>query len=123
MKQLTIFDRAIAAHAKWKYRLFQAINAGKSEWTVAEVRADDRCDFGEWLEHLPVAERVSERLTRIKALHTEFHEVASEVLALALSGKKEEARAAVSLGSHFTEISTSLTMALAEWSESGTQRS
>lgn len=118
MTKLTIFEHAIAAHAKWKYRLFQAINTGKSEWTVAGIRADDRCDFGDWLEHLPVAKRTAERYSRVKSLHTEFHKAASEVLALALSGKKEEAQVAVSLGSRFTVVSTNLTMALSEWSES-----
>ena len=44
---------AIASHAKWKYRLRQAIDTGMSDWTVAEVRADDRCEFGEWLRDLP----------------------------------------------------------------------
>lgn len=121
MAELNIFDRAIAAHAKWKYRLFQAINTGKSEWTVAEIRADDGCDFGDWLDHLPVAARSSERYSRVRSLHTEFHQVASEVLELALSGKKEEAQAAISLGSRFTEISTNLTMALSEWAESDTK--
>ena len=60
----------------------------------------------------------SERYSRVKSLHTEFHKAASEVLALALSGKKEEAQVAVSLGSRFTVVSTNLTMALSEWSES-----
>ena len=92
MTKLTIFDKAIAAHAKWKYRLFQAINTGESDWTVAEIRADDCCDFGDWLKHLPVAKRTSERYARVKSLHTEFHQAASEVLALALAGKKEEGK-------------------------------
>ncbi len=33
---------AIAAHAKWKFYLRQAIETGKSKWTVAEVWPDDR---------------------------------------------------------------------------------
>jgi hypothetical protein len=41
-------------------------------------------------------------------LHTEFHEVASEVLALALSGRKEEAQVAISLESRkpLAEVTT-----------------
>ena len=121
MAELTIFDRAIAAHAKWKYRLFQAINTGKSEWTVAEIRADDRCDFGDWLNHLPVAKRTDERYSRVRSLHTEFHKVASEVLALALSGKKEEAQVAMSMGSPFTEVSAQLVLSLSKWAKSDTK--
>jgi hypothetical protein len=118
MAELTIFDRAIAAHAKWTWRLVQAIKTGESQWTVAEIRADDRCDFGAWLKQLPVGMRLSERYSHINSLHTEFHEAASDVLELALAGKKEEAKAAIALGSRFTGISTELTMALSDWGES-----
>jgi hypothetical protein len=117
MSELTVFDRAIAAHAKWKYRLYQAIDTGKSEWTVAVVRASDRCDFGAWLKALPVAEKMSDQCERVKQLHSEFHQIAADVLQLALEGRKEEARAAIALGSRFSAISAELTMALSAWSE------
>ena len=39
-------NRAIAAHAQWKYRLKQAITSGKSEWTAESVRPDNLCEFG-----------------------------------------------------------------------------
>ena len=118
MSELTIFDRAIAAHAKWKYRLYQAIKTGQSDWSVAEIRPDVRCDFGEWLRSLPMPERTSERCERVRALHTEFHAAAAEVLTLALAGQKQDAEKAIALGSRFTGISTDLTMALSAWKES-----
>ena len=43
MTDPAIFNHAVFAHAKWKYRLRQAIETGKSDWTVDEVRD------GHWL--------------------------------------------------------------------------
>jgi hypothetical protein len=118
MAEPTIFDQALYAHAKWKYRLRQAIETGESEWTVAEVQVDDRCEFGDWLEHLPHSKKTFEHCSHVRSLHTDFHKAASEVLALALSGKKEEAQAAISPGSRFAEISTKLNLAVSKWAES-----
>jgi hypothetical protein len=118
MSELTIFDRALAAHAKWKYRLYQAIKTGQSDWSVAELRTDNRCDFGAWLRGLPMPERTSERCERVRALHTEFHASAAEVLTLALAGQKQDAEKAIAIGSRFTNISTDLTMELSAWKDS-----
>lgn len=121
MTKPTIFDKAVFAHAKWKHRLRQAMDTGKSEWTVAEVRADDGCDFGSWLQDLPSSKKTSEPYIHLRSLHTEFHKAASEVLALALSGKKEEVRVAMAMGSHFTEISTKLVLTLSKWGKSDSE--
>ena len=114
-RQSTVFDRAIAAHAKWKYRLFLAIKTGQSEFRVSDVRPDDRCDFGAWLSSLPDTEKRTERCQQVRALHTEFHKIAAEVLDLALRGKQQEAQAAIGLGSRFADISSQLTLALGAW--------
>ncbi len=44
MQDKNPLDPGIAAHARWKYRLFQAVKTGKSEWTVGVVGVftDDR---------------------------------------------------------------------------------
>jgi hypothetical protein len=122
MTNAQIFEKAVFAHAKWKHRLRESIKTGKSEWTVAEVRADDRCDFGEWLKSLPLPKKTSERYGDLRSLHTEFHQAASEVLALALSGRTDEAQAAMSAGSRFTEISTKLVLSLSKWSKADTEK-
>lgn len=75
-------DRAIVAHAKWKYRLMTAIDASQSEWRVADVRNDVACEFGKWLAALPLSERLSDRLKQVRSLHAEFHVLASNVLEL-----------------------------------------
>ncbi|NQT37294.1 MAG: CZB domain-containing protein [Planctomycetes bacterium] len=111
------FDRGIAAHARWKYRLFDAINTGKSEWTVQDIRSHETCEFGKWLASLSPAESSSAQCKKVVDLHAEFHKAAAEVLEIALSGRKQEGEAAISLGSRFSLVSSDLTMAMSAWKE------
>jgi hypothetical protein len=106
---------AIAAHAKWKFYLRQAIETGKSKWTVAEVRPDDRCEFGTWLLALPPGDRHSQHFEEVRGLHAEFHKEAADVLKLALAGRREEAEAAIAPGSRFAKVSTRLTITMTAW--------
>jgi len=117
MKTVEALDHAIATHAKWKYRLMDAINTGRSEWHVSDVRTDSACEFGKWLAALSLSERLSEHCRKVRALHTEFHSLAADVLELALAGRKEEATAAMALGSRFAVMSSNLTMAVIAWKE------
>ncbi len=112
---------AIAAHGRWKSRLRQAIDTGQSEWKAESVRSDNLCEFGVWLFSVPAAEKASERWTRIRDLHAEFHKEAARILTLALAGRKSEAEAAMALGSQFSKISADLTLALAQWRDSGSR--
>ena len=111
-------NRAIAAHAQWKYRLKQAIEAGTSEWTAESVRPDNLCEFGKWLHSASPAETATERWKKIRELHAEFHKEAARILTMALAGRKTEAEAAVALGSHFSRTSADLTLALVSWRDS-----
>jgi hypothetical protein len=107
--------KAIAAHAKWKFHLRQAIETGTSDWTVNEVRTDNRCEFGKWLQALPLGDRKSEHCENVRQLHAEFHKEAAEVLRLALARRREEAEVAIAQGSRFTKASTKLTIAMTAW--------
>ncbi|MHC4401265.1 MAG: CZB domain-containing protein [Planctomycetota bacterium] len=117
MQDASNIERAIAAHARWKYRLFDAVKTGKSEWTVQGIRSYDQCDFGKWLGSLSPSDRSSEHCKKVTDLHREFHQAASEVLELALSGRKQEAEAAIALGSRFSLVSSNLTMAMSAWKD------
>ncbi len=117
MQDTSALDRGIAAHAWWKYRLFDAIKTGKSDSTVESIRASDQCKFAKWLSSLPPADRSSEHYAKVTELHKEFHEVASEILALALSGRKKEAEDAVALGSRFMLVSSDLTLTMSAWKD------
>jgi hypothetical protein len=117
MNTVEALDRAIAAHARWKYRLMDAIDTGKSQWHVGDVRTDAGCEFGKWLLALPLSQRLSEHSKKVRALHAEFHGLAADVLELAIAGRKDEAAAAMALGSRFASVSSSLTMAVLAWKE------
>ena len=106
---------AIAAHAKWKFYLRQAIETGKSKWTFAEVRPDDRCEFGKWLQALPPGDRNSQHFEEVRRLHAEFQKEAADVLKLALAGRREDAEAAIAQGSRFAKASTRLTITMTAW--------
>jgi hypothetical protein len=114
MTKSSVFDEAVFAHSQWKHRLRQAIEKGTSEWSVAEAKADDRCEFGKWLDRLPTAEKTSAHYSDLTSSHAEFHRAAAEVLALALSGKQAEARDAMAPGSRFRTISTKLVLQLSD---------
>ena len=111
-------SHAIAAHGRWKTRLRQAVDTGKSDQTAATVRSDTLCEFGKWFHAVSPQERVTERWKKIRDLHAEFHKEAARVLTLALAGQKAEAEAALALGSHFSKISADLTLALVAWRDS-----
>lgn len=95
----------------------EAIDTGKSQWHVGDVRTDAACDFGKWLVALPLSQRLSTHCKQVRALHAEFHGMAAGVLELALAGRKEEAAAAMAFGSRFASISSDLTMAVLAWKE------
>ncbi|MHC4970222.1 MAG: CZB domain-containing protein [Planctomycetota bacterium] len=114
--------RAIAAHAKWKYYLGQAIKTGKSEWTVPTVRVDDQCEFGIWLCSVEPADRVREHWKTVQARHADFHRAAAEVLELALAGRRDEAEAAIAPDSRFAEVSKKLTLAMMAWKDDVTSQ-
>lgn len=108
------FTAALGAHATWKSKLQAAIEVGKCDHTVAEVRRDDACQFGRWLHATPGLLQ-DQRYTTVKALHSRFHEEAARVLAMALAGEKEAALAEVAVGKPFSAISAALTREVVAW--------
>jgi methyl-accepting chemotaxis protein len=109
--------RGIAAHAKWKYYLGQAIKTGTSQWAVPDARADDQCEFGTWLQSMSTVGETTENWRTVRARHTEFHRAAADVLELALAGRRQEAEAAIAPNSHFAQVSKNLTLAMMAWKD------
>lgn len=110
--------KAIGAHGMWKQRLRQAIDTGKSEFTVERARPDNLCDFGKWLYSLPPADQKSSHWKSVQDLHGKFHAEAAQVLGLAVRGNKQEAEREIAAESKFTKISSELTVAMMKWKES-----
>ena len=105
---------AILAHGMWKSHLAMAIGSGQSKFVPAEAKKEDTCQFGKWLLSDPNLKK-SPHFTNIRALHATFHQEAAKVLTLALEGKKDDARAAMSREQPFEATSATLTKALLAW--------
>lgn len=110
-------DAALAAHAQWKSRLLDAIKTGESEFKVENVKKDNACLFGQWLYKLTPEEMESEDFKKVKALHAEFHQAASEILNMALTGNKEDAIKKLEPGGGYGSISGKLILALNNWKD------
>jgi len=109
-------NKAIATHGMWKARLRNAIETGVSEFEPETVRTDNHCDFGKWLhEKVPEVLKSTSIYETVLEYHAEFHVEASRVLALALTGDKEEAEKSMSSSSKFAAISAALTTTMIEW--------
>lgn len=107
--------RAIGAHGTWKRRLLDAIDSGRSEFTVAKVSTDNACDFGRWFYGLPATERATDDARKVQQLHASFHHEAGTVLAAALAGNKSEAAKRLAVSSQFAKVSGDLTGAMMQW--------
>jgi methyl-accepting chemotaxis protein len=112
---ITEIDNALTAHGLWKKRLNDAIATGQSEFIPAIVKTDNACAFGTWLYSLNPSETKGVDFEIIKKLHANFHKTAGSILELAISGKKEQAKAGMSLGSEFHMLSNSLEKKLRDW--------
>jgi methyl-accepting chemotaxis protein len=115
MLELHPIDKAIASHARWKSQLRQAIESGQSELSVELARSDKLCDFGRWLLDQPQEQRANDHYRTVSELHSQFHRAASSVLELALAGRRQEAEAAMALGSTFAGVSARLTASMTAW--------
>ncbi len=85
---------AMAAHENWKIRLKAYLDGTSTENFVAEVICfDNRCDLGQWIYSTGQAALGKyPGFTALVGHHKMFHYAASNVVALAKSGKETEAR-------------------------------
>ncbi len=118
MSIATEITKAIGVHGMWKQHLREAIDARQSAFKVEQVRADNQCEFGQWLYTLPAADKASARWQTVHDLHAQFHTEAARILALALNGHKQSAEQGLALGSEFAKISAKLTTAMMQWRDS-----
>ena len=106
---------AIAAHAHWKARLRNAIKTGESEFEIANVQLDTKCEFGSWLYAISAQQRGDPHYSRVRDLHAKVHVEAARVLGLALGGHRAEAEMSMEMGGPFTLLSSELTSELVQW--------
>lgn len=110
--------RFIGQHSAWKTRLKRAIDSGDHSMVVHDVRRDDQCDFGKWLNSLPPGARANGHYTNVVSLHSDFHREAASVLELVQAGQHDKANEAIGLRGPFTAASTKLTTEMTKWRES-----
>jgi hypothetical protein len=109
---------AIAAHGLWKVRLRQAVRGDGSGpmLDVATARADDLCEFGQWLYGVRDPELVaSVMFEEVRELHSECHRVSAEVLRSIAEGRHGEAAEAIGHRGCWTQASVALTSRLLDW--------
>lgn len=82
----------IGAHVMWKQRLTAYIAGNSTETLDPEViRLDNRCALGQWIYGDGQALADSPRFEEVRSLHARFHQYASDVVVLHLSGNTAEA--------------------------------
>jgi len=108
-------NNAIGAHGSWKIKLRTAVNKGKSEHSVEDVRCDDKCAFGKWIhgKEIDGPTRNGAPYNVIKRLHAEFHISAADVLKMATTGNPTGA--AELLDGDFAARSEKLVRGLRKW--------
>ncbi|PIE27078.1 MAG: hypothetical protein CSA58_06205, partial [Micrococcales bacterium] len=84
---------AVAAHARWKEHLQNAIETGQPPKgiDVATVHRDSSCAFGQWLHSGDAAAIDRTRSNLVISLHADFHRQAAGILKAALAGQREQA--------------------------------
>jgi len=112
-----MIQKAIAAHSSWKARLKSAVATGKFDVTPADIKLDNRCEFGKWLysPDFTPAEKLTKNYRAAIDLHAKFHQEAAKVVEWATSGHKDEAEKAIGLEGSYTKASSALTKELVEW--------
>jgi len=89
--------KAIDAHAAWKVWLSSAIESGKVDADVADVRKNNVCALGKWLYGSTIPAHLDPNYIIVREIHANFHECAGRILELVLAGKKAQADAMMAL--------------------------
>jgi Chemoreceptor zinc-binding domain len=109
--------KAVGDHGTWKKMLKNAIDTGKINIEISSIKADNHCSFGKWLHGSTISEKAknSPHYQEVRELHTAFHEKASEVAQLAVSGQKTRAMKMLAVNGEFTAASAALTTSMMAW--------
>ena len=105
-------DSAIQAHFSWFERLKSAMNTGKSDFKPEVVCKDNACEFGKWIYSDLKNICDEQSFNEIKNLHAKSHKKASEILTLALSGKKDLVIQEITASSELGKLSGKLVLLL-----------
>lgn len=115
MDKLVAIEEAIGKHVAWMSLIREAVLEAPTGIDVESIRADDRCEFGQWLyaSHWLPEERATEDYQDVLRVHAAFHDLAAEVAMLAASGRVVEAYTL--LYGEYVTMSGRLAIALRAW--------
>lgn len=118
MHKVADIEEAIGSHAMWMSQLRQAVLEAQPGFDLESIRAADQCDFGKWLYGPRVSEedRGTPEYQAVERLHSEFHELAAQVVELATVGQTAEAYGL--LYGDYVTMSGRLALAMRAWQES-----
>jgi len=109
--------KAVGDHGTWKKTLKNAVDTGEIKIQISAIQADNQCSFGKWLYGSTITEneKNSRHYQQVLELHSAFHEKASEVAQLAISGQKARAMKMLEVNGEFTTASANLTTSMMAW--------
>jgi methyl-accepting chemotaxis protein len=88
---VSILNRAVLAHTKWKDRIKDLIEQGKPI-DKATASADDKCDLGKWMQSEGSGLARTEEFATLQAEHRRFHTCVGALIGLVEKGRLEEAK-------------------------------
>ena len=109
--------KAVGDHGTWKKTLKNAVDTGEIKIQISTIQADNQCSFGRWLYGSTITEneKNSRHYQQVLEFHSAFHEKASEVAQLAISGHKARAMKMLEVNGEFTTASANLTTSMMAW--------
>lgn len=111
-------DKAIVAHAQWKFKIRAALDTGKTEVNPIHAGKDNECEFGKWLYSLPPSDQANPHFQEVRKLHAEFHRLAARCITMATTGQKLVVEKSLHPGGDFSIATTGLTKAVMNWKSS-----
>lgn len=100
-------DAALQAHAAWRTR-FKDYLSGRTAFDTELAGVTDQCAFGRWLAQEGNRLMPSELHGQIHEVHTEFHQVAGEIVRKIKEKRFDEVRQDLSAEGPFNQTSTRL---------------
>ena len=109
-------SKAMDAHQQWKDNLYKAIESGSINKSIEDIKADNKCAFGQWLYGNEISEDVKNTaiFQEVKKYHAEFHVHTAKIAEMAIGSQKEEALEELEMGSEYSSLSMDLISKLSD---------
>ena len=106
------FDKAVAAHSKWKMKLASNLRTNDRSMKPDEVQRDNLCDLGKWIQSESTKYAALAEFTTLKQAHGRFHMAAADVVRRANSGAAVSEEVALGAASEYAKASSAVVQAI-----------